>query len=53
MVNENGVHMLKIHKPKIGDIGSYTCEGNGKAVTDFRVASEFELTNLFSEDEAV
>lgn len=40
MVNENGVHVLKITKPKIGDIGSYTCEGNGKAATDFRVAME-------------
>lgn len=45
MTNEgNGVHILKITKPKVGDIGSYTCEGSkdGRAVTtDFRVESKF------------
>jgi hypothetical protein len=40
MTKENGVHLLKIIKPKVVDIGSYTCEGSGKAVTDFRVASK-------------
>lgn len=40
MTKVNGVHELKITKPKIGDIGSYTCEGMGKATTDFRVASK-------------
>nr|SVE90093.1 EOG090X0BNZ [Daphnia sinensis] len=38
MMRENSVHMLKIVKPKVAHIGSYTCEGSGKAVTDFRVA---------------
>nr|SVE86962.1 EOG090X0BNZ [Daphnia similis]SVE87585.1 EOG090X0BNZ [Daphnia similis]SVE88215.1 EOG090X0BNZ [Daphnia similis] len=38
MMHENSVHMLKIIKPKVAHIGSYTCEGSGKAVTDFRVA---------------
>nr|SVE77814.1 EOG090X0BNZ [Daphnia lumholtzi] len=38
MMRENSVHMLKIMKPKVAHIGSYTCEGSGKAVTDFRVA---------------
>lgn len=39
LIRENSVHMLKITKPKMAHIGSYTCEGSGKAVADFRVSS--------------
>lgn len=40
LIRENSVHMLKITKPKMAHIGSYTCEGSGKAVADFRVSME-------------
>lgn len=38
--HENGVHSLKITKPKVADIGAYSCEGSGKAAVDLRVASK-------------
>nr|SVE75334.1 EOG090X0BNZ [Daphnia dolichocephala] len=48
MSHENGVHILKITKPKVADIGSYTCEGNGRGVSDFRVASKQNATPFCS-----
>ena len=38
--HENGVHLLKITKPKVTDIGSYTCSGSQKGSQDLRVASK-------------
>lgn len=42
----NGVHTLKITKPKVADIGAYSCEGSGKAAVDFRVAMEPVVAEL-------
>lgn len=35
-----GIHYLKITKPKVADIGEYTCQGTSKFSENIRVASK-------------
>lgn len=42
----NGTHELKITKPKLTDIGSYTCEGKGRSSANFRVSMEPVVVEL-------